>query len=289
MVEGFISNSQVTFNKFNLAMVPTQCTVSLTMQAMYIGFATKDTFLTAAIGDSIGEEDDENNPSSPSNPENKQLSEISSKIIRKVVEAKSSIGSQIIPNNPFDNPRNRRELKLTDILSSGSSTTWEVSIEGTDVYENNKDVIESVTATLQIGIWYAGRQGTTAVGGDFPAYNSITKALNPKIDIADSLVWSTSSTSKVSFDSPIALFNANPTSFSITKYLKTADGQWDTSVLAKYIVQGIMTFDVVGNGGATVSSTQYAQFKKTIPLSGLVTGDVFSMHIKNGELKLDGQ
>ena len=291
MVEGFISNSQVTFNKFNLAMVPTQCTVSLTMQAMYIGFATKDTFLTAAIGDSIGGEDDENNPNSPSNPESKQLSEISSKIIRKVVEAKSSVGSQIIPNNPFspNSGRNKRELKVTDILSSGSSTTWEVSIEGTDVYEDNKDVIESVTATLQIGIWYAGRQGTTEVGGDFPAYNSITKALNPKIDIADSLVWSTSSTSKVSFDSPIALFNANPTSFSITKYLKTADGQWDESVLAKYIVQGIMTFDVVGNGGATVSSTQYAQFKKTLLLSGLVTGDAFSMHIKNGELKLDGQ
>jgi len=287
MVEGFISNSQVTFNKFNLAMVPTQCTVSLTMQAMYIGFATKDTFLTAAISDALSGNSDPTDPQFPNNPESKQLSEISSKIIRKVVEAKTSLGGHLTPN-PFDSPSNRRELKVSDILSSGSSTTWEVSIEGTDTYENNKNVIESVTATLQIGIIYAGRVGTTDVGGDFPAYNSITKALNPKLTMAECLVWSTSATSKVSFDSPIALFNANPTSFSITKALKTADTQWDESVLASYIVQGIMTFDVVGNGGATVSSTQYAEFKKTLLLSGLVTGDSFSMHFKNGELKLDG-
>lgn len=283
MVEGFISSSQVTFNKFNLAMVPTQCTVSLNMQAMYIGFATKDTFLTAAISDVL-EDGDQGGTDSTTTPESKQLLEISSKIIRKVVEAKSSITGQITPN-PFDgnSARTKRELKVNDILSSGSSTTWEVSIEGTDIYKNNKDTIESVTATLQIGIWYAGREGTSAVGGDFSVYSSTNKE--------DSLVHKTSATSQVSFDSPIALFNANPTAFSITKALKTADGQWDLSPVAKYIVQGIMTFEVVGNGGATVRSTQYAEFKRTATLEGILTGDVFSMHTKTGttEPKLDGQ
>lgn len=51
MVEGFITSSTVTFNKFNPAMVPTQCTVSVNMQAMYIGFAAKDTFLTTTLRD----------------------------------------------------------------------------------------------------------------------------------------------------------------------------------------------------------------------------------------------
>ena len=51
MVEGFISATTVTFNKFNQAMVPTQCTVSVNMQAMYIGFAEKDTFLTTTLRD----------------------------------------------------------------------------------------------------------------------------------------------------------------------------------------------------------------------------------------------
>lgn len=60
MVEGFISSTTVTFNKFNQAMVPTQCTVSVSMQAMYIGFAEKDTFLTTTLRDaSLAIDEDE--------------------------------------------------------------------------------------------------------------------------------------------------------------------------------------------------------------------------------------
>lgn len=46
MVEGYVTNASVVFNKFNPSMVPTQCVVSVNMQALYIGFAKKDTFLT---------------------------------------------------------------------------------------------------------------------------------------------------------------------------------------------------------------------------------------------------
>lgn len=49
MVEGFITSTMVTFNKFNASMVPTQCAVAVTMQALYIGFARKDTFLTTTL------------------------------------------------------------------------------------------------------------------------------------------------------------------------------------------------------------------------------------------------
>ena len=59
MVEGFISSTTVTFNKFNLAMVPTQCTVSVNMQAMYLGFAEKDTFLTSVLRDALTAADEE--------------------------------------------------------------------------------------------------------------------------------------------------------------------------------------------------------------------------------------
>lgn len=48
MVEGFITATNVVFNKFNPAMIPTQCTISVQMQAMYIGFAREKTFLTYA-------------------------------------------------------------------------------------------------------------------------------------------------------------------------------------------------------------------------------------------------
>lgn len=51
MVEGFITSTAVVFNKFNTAMVPTQCQISVQMQAMYIGFANKDTYLTTLYKD----------------------------------------------------------------------------------------------------------------------------------------------------------------------------------------------------------------------------------------------
>jgi hypothetical protein len=45
MVEGIATNVEVNFTKFSQTMVPTQCTVSIDMYALYIGFAKKNTFL----------------------------------------------------------------------------------------------------------------------------------------------------------------------------------------------------------------------------------------------------
>lgn len=46
MVEGFVTSSQVTFNKFTRGFIPTQCSVAVQMQALYIGFVQQKTFLT---------------------------------------------------------------------------------------------------------------------------------------------------------------------------------------------------------------------------------------------------
>jgi hypothetical protein len=59
MVEGFIMSHKVTFNKFNTKMVPTQAIVELQVQALYIGFAQKETFLTQSLSNTAP---DENNP-----------------------------------------------------------------------------------------------------------------------------------------------------------------------------------------------------------------------------------
>lgn len=55
MVEGYITSTMVTFNKFNASMVPTQCSVGITMQALYIGFARRDTFLTTTLETALKE------------------------------------------------------------------------------------------------------------------------------------------------------------------------------------------------------------------------------------------
>jgi hypothetical protein len=58
MVEGYITNTQVVFNKFSPSMVPVQCFIDVTMQALYIGHARKDTFLTKSfeIADQVVDE-----------------------------------------------------------------------------------------------------------------------------------------------------------------------------------------------------------------------------------------
>ena len=45
MVEGIATSVEVNFTKFSQTMVPTQCTVTISMYALYIGFARKNTFL----------------------------------------------------------------------------------------------------------------------------------------------------------------------------------------------------------------------------------------------------
>ena len=54
MVEGFVQSVQVTFNKFSRQMIPTQASVMIQMQALYMGFAQQKTFLTDLPGIELG-------------------------------------------------------------------------------------------------------------------------------------------------------------------------------------------------------------------------------------------
>lgn len=61
MVEGFVTASNVAFHKFSRNMVPTVCQVTLSVQAMYIGFAKQDSYVTSQLTESINNDvaDDE--------------------------------------------------------------------------------------------------------------------------------------------------------------------------------------------------------------------------------------
>ena len=56
MVEGFVTASNVAFHKFSRNMVPTVCQVTLSVQAMYIGFARKNSYVTAQLTEAIKED-----------------------------------------------------------------------------------------------------------------------------------------------------------------------------------------------------------------------------------------
>jgi hypothetical protein len=53
MVEGFVTASSVAFHKFSREMVPTVCQVTLNVQALYIGFAKKNSYITQQLEDQI--------------------------------------------------------------------------------------------------------------------------------------------------------------------------------------------------------------------------------------------
>lgn len=49
IVEGMVTNTTVAFTKFSSTLVPMQCSVTVTMEAKYIGFAKRKTFFTDVL------------------------------------------------------------------------------------------------------------------------------------------------------------------------------------------------------------------------------------------------
>jgi len=257
MVEGFITSTTVTFNKFNLSMVPTQCTVEVNMQAMYIGFATRDTFLTRTLKASV-EAGDDSGSQSPDKEEVLALQPLADDLINRVVRSKSSTASKL---NPFSDDSERKELKVSDVLGKGDTTNFEVSIVPTNTYDVNKDYISQVDATLILKIYYKGRDA----GGPDGDYA-----------IGD-LVYETSAQSRVTFDSQVPLFNAKPTNFEITKKNPVADQRWDNAINARYLIEATISFIATGTQGGQATSKQFASANANIRFGEWMDGNSFSI------------
>lgn len=63
MVDGFVTGTRVDYLKFNNYMIPMQCRVALSVNAMYIGFAKNRTFLTTTISDALDAVEQQTNDS----------------------------------------------------------------------------------------------------------------------------------------------------------------------------------------------------------------------------------
>lgn len=53
MVEGYINSSAVAFHKFSNTMIPTVCSVTLNVQALYLGFAKKNSYVSQQLATQI--------------------------------------------------------------------------------------------------------------------------------------------------------------------------------------------------------------------------------------------
>jgi len=232
MVEGFITSSTVTFNKFNYAMVPTQCTVSINMQAMYIGFAAKDTFLTTTLrnanaggGDAVG--DPGTNNSDPIADENDALLKI--KLYNKTVPAIPPSGNT---EDVF--------LKVSDILKKGSDTTkLTFNASKSDDFEKalKAGYVLSVNASLDGKLTYKGRAGGGTGGGY--AVGAVVHTFSNAQDMSDK----------------------NKATFEITRGTPSAGAPWDNDSNAQYEFDITITFEMF-SPSTSVISKQTATCKK---------------------------
>ena len=168
MVEGFVMNHKVTFNKFNANMIPTQAIVEVQVQALYIGFAQNKTFLTdinKEVPDDSGAGDTGsgggNSGSATPSDVIKQTLEGTNNYIAFVEHIQGKENSLDLIDAIFANPSNKQEFNFIARASS----------EGYNFYENVAAKEKnggglSFTFSGEIKIWWA---------------RHVSNAVNPRI------------------------------------------------------------------------------------------------------------
>jgi hypothetical protein len=175
MVEGFIMSHKVTFNKFNTKMIPTQALVELQVQALYIGFAQKDTFLTASLGNTAPDENTDGSGGAPSG------SATPSEVVKQTAE-----GTENYLESASHILGNQNEVDLLDAVFANTSNRYEfniaalVSKEGENFYKNIAAKEKnggglSFTFSGQIRIWWS---------------RHVSNATNPRITTKQNAVTS---------------------------------------------------------------------------------------------------
>ena len=112
MVEGFVENTFVQFVKFSKEYVPTICKVTLTMRALYIGFAREDAYLTSSL----------------------KVAYADAQSAKKEEEARLGISSKVAysgTNYQFKSP------KLKIITQIGENSTYDNTFDGFTPYPGN--------------------------------------------------------------------------------------------------------------------------------------------------------
>ena len=104
MVEGFVTQSSVNIHKFTSKFIPTQATVTLQIQALYIGFSKKQTMLTSAGEGSSGDGED-----STAEPDLSSLSKTQRDLYDQLKQGTEDIYKDIVHDG--------NNLKLINVLT----------------------------------------------------------------------------------------------------------------------------------------------------------------------------
>ena len=245
MVEGFITSTQVTFNKFNPHMVPTQCVVGVTMQALYIGFARKDTYLTLQLAAGMKAADEAlEEEAATEAAEISATKELSKKMFDSYVVGASGEENNLSPKLIFDN--------------GDYTQTVAFQVKANDVLKNElkKGSIKSIS---QRGEWTITYKGNTAGGS---AYTASLPPGGTKYDIGT--VWSLSQTAEFNTKD---LKNGQDT--ILLKYTlesgRPETGQdVDKTSTSQYEINYEVRFTITTTSGQTVESAQYARMSPKV-------------------------
>lgn len=255
MVEGFISSTMVTFNKFNMNMVPTQCTVNVQMQAMYIGFATKNTFLTRSLELQLSEE---------------QLASVQNDAAVREQQALRAVAKDTFDDIYKGSGGNDQAISVKDLLQGGDPITkLNAVFKGSeDVISKLKDgYIDEIVGTLSVKVTYKGLNGSVGPNSNIPVNTLVHSVSSSSLSIAkrDGFNEGTRLTKSKTFDIP--------------KKTPVASEQWDQDQNAQWKVALVINFNLKTSGEAQdIIGNQFATFNKTVTTNQLITADDFTLH-----------
>lgn len=152
MVEGYVTDTNVVFNKFNTAMVPTQCVVSVNMQALYIGFAKKDTYLTKNFSELFDKEYPETPETTPEEERNNQGN-------IALIDNMFSKVDDIVTNYSDNDFKGGQDLLRGD-TDKGRKVTIDIRTAETFRDALRQKLVNKVTMTATYTVTYKGNSGT---------------------------------------------------------------------------------------------------------------------------------
>lgn len=239
MVEGFVTSTAVVFNKFNTAMVPTQCQISVQMQAMYIGFASKDTYLTQVFKEYKASEAF-GSPSDEDNALNSSLAPYGASLFR-------DFGVTNTATNLF-----KYNLNPERILNKDNNDTSQFEVifyPSSLTQEFAKNKAGTISSTVRFILTYLGKAGGGTKGG---------YAINEEVHRG---------TASANFDMS-ALKGSNTTvKYIINQPTYSTLKPWDTDSNAKYKLNVVIYYHIVGASGGEITAKQVAVAERELTWS----------------------
>jgi hypothetical protein len=233
MVEGYVSSTSVTFNKFTPTMVPTQAVVGVQMQAMYMGFAKKDTFFTKTFQ---ANEEEYKKVVANKNAEESALSSLGLKPFKKIFGATDEAWLVAV-DGVVDSSGDPDKVKIRYLASDELKT---------EIKE--KASITSVTVEATLSYTYKGNSSSIpsgVVAVDTEVYTETSSATLSTNEFKNDEPWSTAE-------------------FTFIKKPGDAGVTYDKTATSKYLLVLKVIATIVGSGGSSVECKQITYLKKEV-------------------------